>query len=645
MTFPLLLSPIAIGRREVRNRVVITSHGASEAFRAPGGHGGGYLEYLRRRAAGGAGLIITQPPFFAADVQHSPEVLDRHAALAAAVRGEGAAIVLQLAHLGAFGRSESDVHRPPLWSFSPVQSAAGETSHEMTDDEVEELIGAYRRTARLAADAGFDGVEVHGGHGYLIQQSLTPGFNRRTDRWGADRTLFARRVLAAAREEIGPDGIVGYRTTTNDLRDPDDGGMGFARGVGYLRAILADGHVDVLNTTIGDGGPSYARAIPDYRWSEAPNIPAVQRLREAADVRVPVIGVGRIASPGVAEATLRSGACDLVAMTRAHIADPDLVAKVRAGRTELIRPCVGANVCVNRKLAGFAEISCFHNPEVLREAEVAVVAADVARRVLVVGGGPAGLKAAEVAARRGHRVVLADADGAVGGRLRWAAATRAAALVASVEHVAAALVALGVERVRTTVTEDYLRAAAPDAVVLATGGRADPRAGLPPVPSAGPAVYDPVDALAAPPPADLGADVVVYDLVGANEGALTAEALAGRGHRVVYVTPFEIAMPHGGQLHRVQLPETLHGKTAGVLTRAMIGAVEDKAVVVVTSEGAELATLAADAVVVVRSPDARLELVAPLERLGIEYHVVGDALAPRQAMQAFKDGHEAALRI
>jgi 2,4-dienoyl-CoA reductase-like NADH-dependent reductase (Old Yellow Enzyme family) len=361
-----LFSPITIRRTQVRNRAVITSHGASEAFRHPGASPDTYVEYLRRRAAGGVGLIIVQPPFFTPGVEHSDESLRRHTRLAAAIKAEGTVALLQLAHLGAFARSDADVHRPPLWGFGRTQSAAGETAHEMTDAEVEIMIDAFRQTARLAATAGFDGVEVHGGHGYLIQQSLTPMYNSRVDRWGSDRTLFARRVLAAVRDEVGPEGIVGYRTSTDDLRTPDEGGLGFRTGAETVRRLLDTGHIDVLNTTIGDGGASYARAIPDYRYGEAPNLPAVVRLRAALGTSIPIIGVGKIASVGVAESVLAQGQCDLVAMTRAHIADPEILAKARAGHTDRIRPCVGANVCVNRKLAGFGEISCLHNPQVLR---------------------------------------------------------------------------------------------------------------------------------------------------------------------------------------------------------------------------------------------------------------------------------------
>ena len=634
-----LFSPITIRRSDLRNRVVITSHGASEAFRNPGVPPDTYIEYLRRRAAGGVGLIIAQPPFFTPGVAHSQQTLDRHAALASAVRAEGAAVLLQLVHLGAFARSDADVHRPPLWGFGATQSAAGETAHQMTDDEVELMIDGYRQTARLAADAGFDGVEVHGAHGYLIQQSLTPFYNSRSDKWGQDRTLFARRVLIAAREVVGDGGIVSYRTSTDDLRSPDDGGIGFRTGVEIVRRLLDTGVIDVVNTTIGDGGATYARAIPDYRYGEAPNIPAVVRLREAVGITVPIIGVGKIASVGVAESVLAAGECDLVAMTRAHIADPDLLAKARSGRTERIRPCVGANVCVNRKLAGFPEISCLHNPQVLREVELDIRAAEHPRRVLVVGAGPAGLKAAEVAAKCGHDVSVFDRAAQPGGRLRYAGLTAATSLVSTVEHVLAELAFLSIKVQHGVVDEKVLTDLAPDEVILATGGRPAPSAALPGAADA--AVLDSTEALEG----EVGRTVLVYDAVGANEGALVAEALAARGSRVTFVTPFETVIPNGGQLHRVQLPQTLYRRVDRVITSGLIGLVTDGVALVVTAAGDTIAEIAPDTFVAVTAPVPNLDLVPVLNRLGVRYQIVGDALAPRQAMQAFKEGHQAALAV
>lgn len=638
--FPHLFSPIRLGRVQVRNRVVLTSHGASEAFRNPLMSPDSYIEYLRRRAGAGVGLIITQPVLSDPSAGIPEEVLHRHAALTDAVRAEGAVLLLQVTHLGVYARTDADLRRGPLPGFENSQSAMGETAHAMTEREIEAMIEGYRRTAEMSVAAGFDGVEVHGAHGYLVQQSLTPSFNSREDRWGTDRTLFVRSVLDVVREAIGPDRILGYRTPTDDLRSGEDGGLGVSGIVDIVRALLKTDQIDVLNTTIGDGGPSYARAIPSYRYGEAPNIPPLVKMREALGATPPVIGVGRILSPGLADSLIADGRCELVAMTRAHIADPDLLAKARAGQTHRIRPCVGANVCVNRKLQGFSEISCFHNPEVLRERSLGPDRTDMPRRVLVVGAGPAGLKAAATAATRGHDVTIIDAAARPGGLLRSAERTEALGLVSAVDHLVSELGELGVTvRMETTSDAAMLRETAPDYVVLATGGRF---VGDQLFPDATPGlVRSSQEALAG----EVGNRVLLYDTVGANEGVLVAEALAKRGKRVTFVTSCETVMPWGGALHRAEVLPILHRRTEQIITGATVGAIDGTAVIVVRSDGETLAELDVDTVAAVCPPHPVTDLVPALEALGIPYRVVGDALAPRGATHAFKEGHESALAI
>lgn len=638
LSFPALLSPLTIRGHELRNRAVLTSHTASASFFMPTMPAAPYIEYMRRRAAS-VGLAIAQPQLWQPGAAQPQWLVDRHGELAEAVHAEGATLLLQVVHLGVYGRSDPELHGVPLLGFGINRSAAGETSHAMDDDEVLAMIEGYRSIARLAAQAGFDGVDIHGGHGYLIQQSLTPEFNSRDDRWGADPTLFVRSIIQAAREELGPQRIVGYRTTVDDQRTPEDGGIGFHRGAELLRQILDGGEIDVLNTTIGQGGASYSRSIPDYRYDDAVNIPALRRLREAVDITIPVIGVGRILSAGVAESVLESGACDLVAMTRAHIADPDMLVKVAAGQGHRARPCVGANDCVNRVQSGYFEISCFHNPEVLREEELAPSPASEPRRIMVVGAGPAGLKAAEVAARRGHDVHLYDASDRPGGRLRAAESTAASALVGSVDHLLAELAELDVAVVRRRIGEAELREIAPDEVVVATGTRAHVDAAFAGAEDAG--AIDSSVAL----DTELGHRVFVYDTVGANEGPLVAEALARQGHHVTFVTPEHEVAPFSGYLHRAQYGRTLYGVVDRVITRALVGFVEDGKVLVATPEGVDVDTVPFDSLVVVAPPQPDLSIVPVLKELGISYRVVGDAHAPRLGMQAFKEGHEAGLAV
>ena len=638
----MILSPIKLGPVEVRNRVVITAHGASEMFRNPLLPATPYIEYLRRRAAGGAGMIIAQALYVNPLSEYPDELTERHARLAKAVRSEGATLILQLVHLGATFRSESDVHRPPLWTFSTTTTDQGEVAHAMTDEQIEMMIAGYGRIARMAAEAGFDGCEVHGAHGYIGQQSISPWLNRRTDKWGQDRTLFLRRVIETVRREIGPDRILGYRTTTDDMRSPEDGGLGVDGAIDTVRAILATGEIDVLNTTVGHGGKTYARAIPSYRLTEAVNMPKARRLGEAIGHQVPLIGVGRIASVGIAESLLQSGACDLVAMTRAHIADPDIVAKFSRGEAHRIRPCVGALVCNSRKLAGFSEISCMHNPEVLREHELRLEPAAEPKRVIVAGAGPAGLKFAEIAARRGHQVRVYDSAVRTGGRLRAVEKTAASDLASTVDHLTAELGLLSVPvTLGVTVDEQLLRAEPPDYLVLATGAEPDPGAAF--IGADTTQVLSSTAALA--DGARIDQAVLVYDTLGANEGALVAEALAKAGRRVYLVTPFETVMPYGGASHRMETPDILRRKLAAIYTEAVIGVADGRHVSVVRADGESVADLEAGTIVAITAPSPRVQLTETARALGIPYALIGDAMAPRVATDAFREGEVAALQL
>jgi 2,4-dienoyl-CoA reductase-like NADH-dependent reductase (Old Yellow Enzyme family) len=638
----MILLPIKLGSVEVRNRVVITAHGASEMFRNPLLPAAPYIEYLRRRAAGGAGLIIAQALYVNPLGAYADELTERHARLADAVKSEGATLMLQLVHLGATFRSEADVHRPPLWGFSTTVTDYGEVAHAMTDEQIEMMIAGYGRIARMAAEAGFDGCEIHGAHGYLGQQSISPWLNRRSDKWGQDRTLFLRRVIETVRHEIGPGRILGYRTTTDDMRSPEDDGLGITGAIDSARAILATGEIDVLNTTVGHGGKTYARAIPSYRFGEAVNMPKARNLGEATGHQVPMIGVGRIASVGIAESLLQSGACEMVAMTRAHIADPDIVAKFSRSEAHRIRPCVGALVCNSRKLAGFSEISCLHNPEVLREHELRVEPAADPKRVIVVGAGPAGLKFAEIAARRGHQVRVYDSAARTGGRLRVIERTAASDLASTVDHLTAELALLSVPvSLGVTVDEDLLRAAGTDYIVLATGAEPDPGAAF--LGADTTQVLSSAEALAAD--ARIDRDVLVYDALGANDGALVAEALADGGRRVYLVTPYETVMPYGGISHRMETPGILRRKLAAIYTGAVIGVADGRTVSVVRPDGESVADLDAGTIVAITAPYPRVHLAEVATRLGLPYTLIGDAMAPRAATDAFREGEMAALGL
>jgi 2,4-dienoyl-CoA reductase-like NADH-dependent reductase (Old Yellow Enzyme family) len=474
----VLLSPVRIGTRQVRNRLVLTAHGFSFEWAHPASDGERYREYLRRRAAGGTGLIITQSAGvvpapserWGRAYGHLPERLGR---IADAVHQHGTTLLMQIGMVGAQFRSNAHPALTPLWSMSGGTSPEGEPSHAMTASEIESVLDGFAGLASVAVASGFDGVELHGAHGYLLQQSMSPWGNQRTDRWG-EPTAFGDELISRVRAVIGTEAILGLRMSIEDWRAPEEGGLGHEGLLRLASHFAASGAIDYLGHSEGSRSAHYTRSIGNWRVPHCAFLPLTANLK-AANPDLPVIGVGRIVSTDQAHAAIENGTCDLVGMTRALIADPDIGNKLRDGATERIRPCVGATQgCVDRILLNLP-ITCFHNPEVGRAGLLDEGSAASPKRVLVVGGGPAGLKAAEVAARRGHHVTLVDRGAALGGRLLSIDQLDGLAeVVGSVRFLAAELEALDVELVLgRTVDGDELAVRRPDVVVLATGATPD----------------------------------------------------------------------------------------------------------------------------------------------------------------------------
>jgi len=649
--FARLLSPIAVGRATLRNRVTSTAHGAFLDFYRPGEDGERYIAYQERRARGGTALIILQPihvhPTSNAAGHYAYDAGDlapKLRAMARRLHAHDTRVVLQLLHFGAAFRSDTASNLEPLWSFGPFVSPSGsEAAHEMTDGEVEEVIGAYVATATLAVECGLDGVELQAAHGYLVQQSMSPWANQRTDRWGA-RTAFAAAIIAGIRAAVGREPLLGLRLPVDDWIRPEHGGLGAAALREIAAELVGGGALDFLNVSGGARASHYARSIGSYRHPPAPLLELTAALRARVGAAVPVIGVSRIMSPELAERALEREACDLVGMTRAQIADPDLVAKLRDATLPPLRPCVSANQgCVDRQQGGLP-ITCFHNPEVGREHLLAgPPGAPAARRVLVIGGGPAGCKAAEVAAARGHQVTLVERGERLGGRLVLVERCGPAReLLRAIEWVAGQLerrrvrVILGVEA-----NAEWLRGEGPfDAIVLATGAR--------PAPERLPAGDGSVPLLAldrALAEGGRGRNLLVVDHRGNEEVALAAESLAADAPSLTLITPMQTVGAHiGFTLVRDQLERLYELGCALEPSTALVGA----------ERGEVLTRHVHSRTVARRRFDAVIAGVAGLPELGLapaaaahagEVLIAGDAVAPRSALHAFREGDAAARRI
>jgi 2,4-dienoyl-CoA reductase-like NADH-dependent reductase (Old Yellow Enzyme family)/thioredoxin reductase len=634
----------------LRNRVLISAHVPRLAVdNLPGA---AYIAYHRVRARGGAGLQITGAtavhPTGTLGTPNSLENLDDrivpgYRQLADAVHGEGGTILAQLAHSAAT-LNVSDAGRP-LWAPSPVQSElARETPHEMTRDDIAEMIAAYRAAALRVREGGLDGIELLAAFGFLIAAFLSPLTNKREDAYGGSpdkRLRFALEVVSAVREAVGPERILG-------MRIPGEEGVAGGLTRDDMRTIavrLAEtGRLDYLNVIVGT---NYSRMQRMAHWGPTPlahgvYVPLAANIKSA--VGIPVFAAGRITEPKLADAIIRDGKADMVAMTRAHIADPDIVRKIREGRAPEVRPCVGANVCIS--LTG-GPLRCFHNPFATRDLiERPVSRTTRARSVVVVGGGIAGLEAARVAARRGHKVRLYEASDRLGGRLAlWSRSPLTGEFEKAVAWRLSQLESLQVRRTTGRRIEgDELRSLNADVLIIATGSRpgaSDPPAGAQ---SSTIRIVSPDDVLESPE--DYTSHTVVRDGGGGRTALSAAEALAAQGVPVTVVTSDFVVGE--GIVPVVRTTIHAHLLRNGAVFRAgeTIERLEGAKVLLINQFSQRRSAIEGVAALVDwHGRRAEDTLLAPARDTGAEVHIVGDALAPRSVHVAVAEAAAIAERI
>ncbi|HSR12621.1 MAG TPA: FAD-dependent oxidoreductase, partial [Thermodesulfobacteriota bacterium] len=470
MEFPLLTQPFRLKNITLRNRLVMAPM-LSRLCHPDGIVSQKLIDYYVERARGGVGLIIIEYCYIDEKESkanqgqlgaYSDQLIAGLGDLAEAVQEWGAKVILQICHGGRYS-SRKYMGRQPI-APSAMPSTTGEIAREMTLEEIESVAESFAEAARRAKTAGFDGVELHGTHGYLLAQFLSPYTNRRTDIYGQDRGLFPLQVLDRVRARVGPDFIVGYRLSGEEFVD---GGLTLPQSRSFARRMEERG-IDYIHVSgaIIDVGENFV--IPLY-------IPQGHLTRLAAGikdvVKVPVITVGAVHDPALAEDALQKGKADLVAMGRALIADPELPAKIASGAPEEIRTCLRCNEgCSTRVRQGTTQ-RCAINAEVGRERNLRTSPAPQAKRVCVIGGGPAGMEAARVLALRNHQVTLLEKESDLGGLLRYAAVPDfKGEMRRFLEYLKLQVSRLGVDvRLGRAATPDFLRTLQPDAVVLAAG--------------------------------------------------------------------------------------------------------------------------------------------------------------------------------
>ncbi|MGW3373684.1 FAD-dependent oxidoreductase [Streptomyces hydrogenans] len=414
--YPHLLSPLDLGFTTLPNRVIMGSmHVGLEETE----HGFERMAaFYAERARGGAGLIVTGGiapneagrPWDGGAKLTTPEEVAEHRLITDAVHGEGGRIAMQILHFGRYA------YHPALVAPSALQAPISPfVPNELTEAEVEQTVEDYARCAELAREAGYDGVEVMGSEGYLINEFIAAATNHRTDRWGGsyeNRVRFPLEIVRRIRERVGADFIIVYRLSMLDLVP---GGSTLEEVVRLAKEIEAAG-ATIINTGIGWHEariPTIATSVPRgaYTW-------VTKKLMGA--VSVPLVTSNRINTPEVAEEILADGRADLVSLARPFLADPAFVNKAAAGRSETINTCIGCNQACLDHTFNLKITSCLVNPRACHETELVLSPTRLAKRIAVVGAGPAGLSCAVSAAERGHTVTLFDAASEIGGQLNVA---------------------------------------------------------------------------------------------------------------------------------------------------------------------------------------------------------------------------------
>lgn len=466
-----LLKPLRVGSRTLRNRIIVTAHATYniDAEHLPNEDD---VAYFAERARGGVALVAmgttavhpSSPTPYGIYHNFDDRIVPRYEALSSAVHEHGALVVPQLGHMGA----RTDGEAGPVWAPSQVSHHLwGSVPYAMSRADVHTVVEAYAAAAERAVRGGMDGVEISVGHGQMVNLFLSPLTNQREDEYGGSddaRFRFCREVLEGVRASIG-DHLLLVRVNGSD---EVSGSLDQDMWLDIDQRIAESGLVDAINVSAN----FYGSVIPTMAVSRGCYLHYARAVRARVDL--PVGAVGRITDPTMAAQALEDGDADFVGMTRAHIADPHLVTKVREGRADEIRPCIGCIQMCQGELGRHRNVKCVYNAVTGRERflrEVETTPAPIRRRVVVVGGGPAGLETARVSALRGHDVTLFDERSELGGVVRVAARTDGRdSLVDAVDWLGNEVRRLGVDvRLRRTAEARHVMALEPDVVVLATG--------------------------------------------------------------------------------------------------------------------------------------------------------------------------------
>jgi len=639
-----VLEPTSIGQMQLKNRIVMPPMGTGYAGN-DGTVGQRMLDYYEARARGGTGLIIVEgsPPGLQCARPNQVSLGDdkfipEWRKLTDVAHKYNARIAIQIMHstMENWDGKAVQVGPSPVIVPTRVMGISGEPPHELTLEEIAERVEWFASAARRAKEAGFDGVEIHGAHQYLVAAFLSSATNQRKDKYGGsveNKARFLVEILQATREEVGPDFPAWVRLNAQEWGVENGVTIEETKQVVPL-AVAAGAQATHVS---GYGAGSYITTAP---ISDTPGflVPLAEEVKKLT--KVPIIAVGRL-DLELGERILEEGKADLIAIGRRLIADPDLPNKVTEGRLDEVIPCIGCMECIER--LAFAErgegMTCVINPTVGKEKAYQIKPVGKAKNVVVVGGGPAGMQAAIVAAQRGHKVILFEKDAKLGGQLNIAALPPFKGdIFPWIDYLVNQVKKAGVQvKLNTDATAEIITKMNPDAVVIATGV-------IPAMPDI--AGIDKSNVVTARDvlsgKAKAGQNVVIIG--GGMVGCETGHYLTQQGKTVTIIEILKRMASDMFPMARRRLMDGLRSKKVTLLTSATCEEIKKDSVQVTTAEGKK-ETIRADTVIIAVGYKANERLYKALEDKVPEVYCTGDSSEPRRILEAVNEGYRAGLAL
>jgi 2,4-dienoyl-CoA reductase-like NADH-dependent reductase (Old Yellow Enzyme family) len=637
-----LLEPIQVGSMLIRNRIVMSPM-ETRLSRPDGSTTKVMIDYYSERAKGGVGAIIVENTFvddknsrssFVSSGIYNDHMIASKNELAEAIQANGVAAILQISHGGRQANPLATGRQPVAPSPIPCKFI-GAMPRELTIAEIEEIQNAFTEAARRAQQAGFDGVEIHGAHGYLICEFLSPYTNRRTDKYGGgfkNRARFPLEIIRKVREKVGSEFIVGYRMSGDEFVP---GGLTLEETSRFAR-MLEEASVDYIHVSAGiyESMPKFIAPM----YIESPNlVHLAEGIKKA--VNIPVITVGAF-DVETGEEALQKGKADLVAFGRALIADPELPHKLASGRTDDIRPCIRANEgCITRFMLA-QTIRCEVNPACGRESEFKITPAAIKRRVMVIGGGIAGIEAARIAALRGHKVTLIEKGEKLGGHLTEASVPKFKREMSQLLDWATNQISKSNVNIqlKTEVTPSLIQKLKPEVLIIAVGSDFT----VPAVPGVDKVCVTMANDVLLGKKA-IGNKVVVLDagLIGCETALYITEELK---KKVTIVDMLDEMLIGTEILSKIALTERLEKAGVEIHLGWHLDKITDEGVVCTDSKKGEQ-QIEADTVVLATGLAANKELVEKFKYLTQEVYIIGDCAKARKIYNCFEDAWHAALTI